>query len=367
MKPGAISPENYTVLLSEKAETLNQKFASLMMPELEVYTSSPQYYRMRTEFRIWHDDDQLHYTMFDPAQKDKRYFLTEFPVASKRINELMPQLMKALQDSPDLSRRLFQVDFLTTQTDEALVSLIYHRPLDDAWKQAARRLEAALNIYIIGRSRKKKCVLSQDHVMEKLTVKGRVWRYQQCENSFTQPNAGVNEKMLGWASDVVQSQKSEKSDLVELYCGNGNFTCVLAPCFNRVLATEISKTSVKSARHNFEMNGIHNVEIVRMSSEEFTQALNCERDFRRLAHINLSTYQFSTVFVDPPRAGLDEGTLALIQRFDRIIYISCNPETLRENMDVLIQTHEAKRFALFDQFPYTHHMECGVYFEKYEH
>jgi tRNA (uracil-5-)-methyltransferase len=46
------------------------------------------------------------------------------------------------------------------------------------------------------------------------------------------------------------------------------------------------------------------------------------------------------------------------------MYISCNPETLKENLDILSETHDITRFALFDQFPYTHHMEAGVMLER---
>jgi len=70
------------------------------------------------------------------------------------------------------------------------------------------------------------------------------------------------------------------------------------------------------------------------------------------------------VLVDPPRAGLDEGTRALVSRFSRIAYISCNPETLSRDLQQLSRTHRASHFALFDQFPYTDHMECGVILER---
>jgi len=49
-----------------------------------------------------------------------------------------------------------------------------------------------------------------------------------------------------------------------------------------------------------------------------------------------------------------------VQAYPRILYISCNPQTLSENLQTLSQTHDVTRLALFDQFPYTHHMECGV-------
>ena len=72
---------------------------------------------------------------------------------------------------------------------------------------------------------------------------------------------------------------------------------------------------MKSAETNFALNGVENVNVVRMSSEEFTEALNGERPFRRLAEVDLASYDFSTIFVDPPRAGLDSGTLELARRF----------------------------------------------------
>ena len=49
-----------------------------------------------------------------------------------------------------------------------------------------------------------------------------------------------------------------------------------------------------------------------------------------------------------------------MQNYDRILYISCNPHTLCENLQTLSQTHRIEKAALFDQFPYTDHMESGV-------
>jgi len=365
MKANAFSPESYDSLLEEKATFIRQKFTYFNLPSVEVYSSEPAYYRMRAEFRLWHEGEHIHYAMFEPNCKSKPYYIKNFPIASQRINELMPELIDRFNDNKVLAGRLFQIEFLTTQTNEALISLIYHRPLSDEWITEAKRIESELSIAVIGRSRKQKCTLSKEYVTETLTVNNKPWYYQQYENSFTQPNAGVNEKMLAWVQGVAKNiSQNKKNDFIELYCGNGNFTCVLAPHFNQGLATEISKTSVKSANYNFELNKVENVTVARMSSEEFTQALNNERVFRRLNSVDLNAYQFSTIFVDPPRAGLDPKILRLVQRFDHIIYISCNPETLYKNLQALHQSHTVNRFALFDQFPYTAHIECGVYLEK---
>jgi tRNA (uracil-5-)-methyltransferase len=85
-----------------------------------------------------------------------------------------------------------------------------------------------------------------------------------------------------------------------------------------------------------------------------------ERTFSRLEGIELKDYNFTTVLVDPPRAGLDVESLKMIQDYDNIVYISCNPETLAQNLELLCETHEISAAALFDQFPFTHHVEAGV-------
>jgi tRNA (uracil-5-)-methyltransferase len=54
----------------------------------------------------------------------------------------------------------------------------------------------------------------------------------------------------------------------------------------------------------------------------------------------------------------------MINQYENIIYISCNPDTLAQNLQELIKTHTIERSALFDQFPFTHHIESGVILKR---
>lgn len=362
MTYAAHSDALYQQQLHEKQQRLTQLLALFQAPAPEVFASAPTHYRMRAEFRIWHEDDDLFYVMFNSETK-QRYYVEEFPTGSLLINQLMPRLKALLKANHALKHKLFQVDFLTTLSGEALITLLYHKQLTEAWEPAARELRETLRaefgeVDVVGRAHKQKIVLEREYVLEQLQVADRTLEYMQVENSFTQPNAAMNQQMLGWALDVTTGCQG---DLLELYCGNGNFSLALAKNFNRVLATEIAKSSVHAAQHNIAVNQIENVQILRMSAEEFTQAMNGVREFNRLKGIDLQSYQCNTILVDPPRAGLDRDTLAMIQAYEQIIYISCNPETLCDNLNTLCQTHEIKRCALFDQFPFTHHMESGVW------
>ncbi|MFJ9992967.1 tRNA (uridine(54)-C5)-methyltransferase TrmA [Pseudomonas putida] len=350
-------PSQYTTQLQAKVERLRELLAPFDAPQPAVFESPREHYRLRAEFRLWREEGQRHYAMFAPGEKHKAILIDDFPIASQHINELMPRLKAAWQGNEDLSNRLFQVEFLTTLAGDAMVTLCYHRPLDDAWEAAAQQLAAQLGVSVIGRSKGKRVVIGRDYAVEKLDIAGRTFSYRQPEGAFTQPNGAVNQKMLGWACEAM-GERSD--DLLELYCGNGNFTLPLAIRARQVLATEISKTSVNAALHNLDENGIDNVRLVRLSAEELTEALNEVRPFRRLEGIDLKSYDFGTVFVDPPRAGMDPDTCELTRRFERILYISCNPETLAQNIAQLHDTHRIERCALFDQFPYTHHMESGV-------
>ena len=350
-------PSSYSEQLASKVERLRQLLAPFDAPEPAVFDSPREHYRLRAEFRLWRENEQRHYAMFAPGDKHTPILIDDFPIASVQVNDLMPRLKAAWQASQALSFKLFQVEFLTTLAGDAMITLCYHRPLDEAWEAEALRLSADLGVSIIGRSKGKRVVIGRDYAVESLEVAGRTFRYRQPEGAFTQPNGTVNAKMLGWAYEALGERDD---DLLELYCGNGNFTLPLATRVRKVLATEISKTSVNAALHNLDDNGVDNVRLVRLSAEELTEALNEVRPFRRLEGIDLKSYDFGSVFVDPPRAGMDPDTCELTRRFERILYISCNPETLAANIAQLQDTHRVERCALFDQFPYTHHMESGV-------
>lgn len=368
MPLSAVQPANYQALLAEKVHAVGALIAPFSPPAARVYPSQPTGFRLRAEFRIWHEGERIDYVMFRRGEPGTPVVITVFPIAHERIQRVMPLLHTALSADRTLRHKLFQVEFLATLSGDLLITLAYHKKLDAVWEDTAQQLATTLQpalsstlgtLSIIGRSRNKKLVIGNDYVRENLTVRGKEFRYRQYEQAFSQPNGGVNIQMIEWACEQAMSLQG---DLLELYCGNGNFTLPLASHFDHVIATELAKTSIRAARVNLVENSIENVQVLRLSAEEVTQAMNAERIFRRLQELPkpLDQYDLNTLLVDPPRAGLDPHTLAMAGRFQSIIYISCNPHSLAENLQSLDATHRIEHFALFDQFPYTDHMECGV-------
>ncbi len=350
---------SYDEQLRQKSQRVKELLKPFYEGEFDIFSSPDSGYRARAEFRIWHDESGCSYAMSSFDKKAVK--ISHCPKVISSISALMPALLENINRDEVLSKKLFGVEFLSSLSGDTLIVLLYHRRLDDEWIERARELSKALNTPIIGRSRKQKVVLQRDYITEKLPIEGREYIYRHYEGGFTQPNPFVNSKMIEWA---LKHSRGIGGDLLEAYCGLGNFTLPLSSLFDKVLATEISKNSIKAAKENLELNGIENVYFARLSSEEMTQAINREREFRRLRELDLESFDFSTVLVDPPRAGLDDDTGKMISSIDNIIYISCNPETLARDLEKLAETHTVKSSAVFDQFPHTQHIESGVFLER---
>ena len=357
----AIFELSYEEELVAKKERVLGLLAPFEVEDLEVFSASDAHYRARSEFKIWHDDNGAHYAMSKLTEKGA-FNIVECPKVILPIEKRMKPLLEKINSSEVLKHRLFAVEFLATTTDECLITMIYHRKLESGWEEEAKELENLLSAKIMGRSRKQKVILSDEFVTEKLFIDGQDYFYRHYESGFTQPNPAVNIHMIEWA--IKQAKKVNGGDFLESYCGLGNFTIPLSKYFDKVLATEISKRSIYAAKENCELNSVTNIEFIRLASEEMTQALNKEREFTRLKDVDLDAYAFSTVLVDPPRAGLDMDTIKLISNMENIIYISCNPETLARDLVELTKTHNIDESAIYDQFPHTHHVESGVFLTK---
>ena len=84
-------PSTYTTQLCEKKQRLIELLAPFGAPEPEVFESPREHYRLRAEFRLWREGEERHYAMFEAGDKHTPIFFDDFPVASARINALMPK------------------------------------------------------------------------------------------------------------------------------------------------------------------------------------------------------------------------------------------------------------------------------------
>ncbi|EOI1700559.1 tRNA (uridine(54)-C5)-methyltransferase TrmA [Campylobacter jejuni] len=356
-----MSLENFGnfLTLDEKHSFIKKYFKEFYTKDFKLFASKDKHYRTRAELSFYHENDTLFYAMFDPKSK-KKYIIEYLDFADEKICAFMPKLLEYLRQDNKLKEKLFGVEFLTTK-QELSITLLYHKNIEDI-KSNLENLSNILHINLIARSKGKKLIFKTENLRQTLNIQDRKIFYEFNNDCFIQPNTTINEKMITWVCEILNTQK--RMDLLELYCGYGNFTLALAPFFFKVLATEISKSNINFALKNCKLNNTTNIHFARLSSEELSLAIKKEREFFRLKDIRLDDFNFSHVLVDPPRAGLDKSVIDLIKKYKNIIYISCNPITLKENLKELSLTHRVEEFALFDQFVNTPHLECGVFLSK---
>ena len=244
--------KSYEEQLNFKLQREKERFSDFTTMDFDIIRSDKKAFRNRAEFRIWWDKDEKGNEILSYAMNDFNKNILKIDscqIVSPQIQEIMPKLLSLLMSDLTLSYKLFAVEFLGSTTNDMLVTLIYHKKLDDNWNALAKTIEEKLNIKVMGRSRKQKIVLSSESINETLTINNQNFKFAYQEGGFTQPNTNVNIQMIEW---VLNNIETSSNDLCELYCGGGNFTIPLSTKFNKVLATEISKTSIKSALKNCE-------------------------------------------------------------------------------------------------------------------
>lgn len=366
---------------------------------------------------------RLNYVMWEAGSPS--VVVKDFPIASVSIRYLMPIVLEIVSRIPVLADHLQAMHYLSSTMDYVIISLIYDHTLDNSqWSQTIQSLRTSLLNYIdnahsqglcpfrlnslsfLGKSRNQKLTVGDSFVMEKLILQeyspfNREYVYKQIENGFSNPNTVVNMKVLDWLSYIAREdvipRYSETAgdtvnlDLLEMYCGNGNHTVALSEFYRRVLAVEINDALVDVAKENLTANGIQNAHILCFDSSYFANQIlgkttyyldPFKKDRRTMKQARSKAnrfvsqepiaddstdriiFRFNTVLVDPPRAGLDDKTIKAVQQYDNIIYISCFPPKLLQDINKIKDTHKVIRIGIFDHFTYTTHLEVGVLLQK---
>ncbi|PAF52478.1 tRNA (uridine(54)-C5)-methyltransferase TrmA [Helicobacter sp. 13S00477-4] len=358
---GCILDMDYTSQLEYKIQTFQNLFEYQLKKE-EIFTSPTKGYRARAEFRLHRENSKVYLSM-NSYGKNNRIKISSCPILLPILQEKLSLLLDFINSVSIIEHKLYGVKILGSLNSEVIITLIYHKKLSQEWQDKANELSEKINCHIIGRSRGQKIIITQDFINETLQINHKKYFYIQKEGSFSQPNPFMNIQMIEFI--LSKLPEAPQSDLLELYCGSGNFTLPISKRFKKILSTEIVKSAISTLQLNIKNNHINNITPVRLSGLETIEALSYKRDFFRLKNIDLKVFDFSHIFLDPPRNGIsDIEMLQFIQNFENIIYISCNPNSLKKDLEILLKTHSIKHQAIFDQFPYTHHLECGFILNK---
>ena len=161
-------------------------------------------------------------------------------------------------------------------------------------------------------------------------------------DSFYQVNKEGMTSIYNRAYDYLNKSKS----LLDLYCGTGTIGIWNSSKFDTILGIEINENSIKNANINKKLNNISNIEFKCMD------ASNIEGNF-------------DTIIVDPPRIGLSKEVCEFLNNSNskQILYISCNPNTLKRDID-LLTNYSLKNISCSDMFPRTKHCESIAMLER---
>ncbi len=169
---------------------------------------------------------------------------------------------------------------------------------------------------------------------------------------FTQVNGDINRVMVNHALALLAP--SVDDNVLELFCGLGNFTLPIAKHARHVTGIEGELGLVQLAQRNAADNGIANVSY---------HMANLFEDFREFSW---SRQSYTKLFLDPPRTGAREVVEWLPWDVQKIVYVSCNPATLARDAAILVRDkgYKLTRAGVMDMFPHTSHVESIAEFVK---
>ncbi len=166
--------------------------------------------------------------------------------------------------------------------------------------------------------------------------------------SFFQVNPLMAEALYETAVDLAGLSGSET--VIDAYCGTGTIGLIAAGRAGTLIGAELNADAVRDARQNARANGIRNAEFVRADAGRFMTELAARGERAGL------------VFLDPPREGCSPEFLDALLRLapERVVYISCGPESLARDLGVLTKGgYAVNAIRPFDLFPFTEHCECA--------
>lgn len=177
-------------------------------------------------------------------------------------------------------------------------------------------------------------------------------RFKISPRSFYQINPVQTKVLYNKAIGYAELKGSEL--VFDAYCGIGTIGLCAAGHAKKIIGVELNPAAVKDAKQNAQLNGIENAEFYAADAGDFMEEAAAEG------------WRPDVVFMDPPRAGSSRKFLKSLLRTSpqKIVYISCNPETMARDLKILTRDYWVEKLCPVDMFPHTEHVECVVLLTK---
>ena len=176
-------------------------------------------------------------------------------------------------------------------------------------------------------------------------------KFRISAHSFYQINSLQTAQLYHEA--VSMAEINEGSRFLDAYCGTGTIGIIAAKNGCIGYGVEINSAAVEDAKKNAEINGINNIQFICGDAGDV---------------IEKSDEKYDVVFIDPPRAGCSRKFLSSLVKGapEKIVYVSCNPETQVRDIRFLLKNgYKIRKAVPFDMFPHTWHVETVVLLVRY--
>ncbi len=174
-------------------------------------------------------------------------------------------------------------------------------------------------------------------------------KFRISPKAFYQINPVQTEILYGKALEFADFNGTE--EIIDAYCGTGTIGLLASNKVKHVTGVEINKDAVKDAKENAKLNNIQNINFIAADAGKF------------MTESALNNQKIDAVIMDPARAGADIPFLSSLVKLspEKVVYISCNPETLARDLRYLVKNgYKVKKIQPVDMFPHTEHIECVV-------
>ncbi|MBO5097559.1 MAG: 23S rRNA (uracil(1939)-C(5))-methyltransferase RlmD [Agathobacter sp.] len=168
-------------------------------------------------------------------------------------------------------------------------------------------------------------------------------------NSFYQVNPAQTGKLYEKAISCAKLTGKEK--VIDAYCGTGTIGIIASKCAKEVYGVELNKDAIKDAITNAKRNEVKNIRFINDDAGKYMVSLAEKKE------------SIDVVIMDPPRSGSDEAFLSSVVKLSprRVVYVSCNPETLARDLKYLTKKgYKVTEATPYDMFPHTAHVESVV-------
>ena len=323
-----------------------ERIGKLTVPSDYQLIPSPDefHYRNRVLLRgTVHGDGKIGVGFFKKATKDQVH-IEKCMIARPVLNQLIEKLSRMEVSVKPQKFRMELQEFEAFSDQTAQVSVVIHPVLkhDRSLDLLAEKMRTLPEVIWAGlfHELKKPPFLALEE-SEGLS-------YFSAPGQFFQVNLSHNRRLRSFVKTEVE-KTSYADKVLDLFCGSGNLSLGLAALGKKVVGIETNPIAIEAAKYAVTYNQL---EKCTYKSEDALKYLS--KALKKREH-------FDVVIVDPPRAGMKEGMSLLREIAPRkIIYVSCDPNTLARDLAVMKHDYKLESLRSFDFFPNTYHVETAA-------